>query len=116
MELMAIDVWLNILSKTIPIMAGRQQILSRIPTMVQEIAELNEKRWEGVSYGNRDDLDYSVAALLDKLAAFHLSGAEKLYVLAALLRTVKVGLSIALGTDSSPLMEIIETDVQVHLL
>lgn len=115
-ELMSIDVWLGVVSKTVPIMAGRNQILSRVPDMLQEIAAAMSTAWEDAYYGNRSKVDDCSTKLRQYLEDKQLTGAEKMYLLVAMLRTAKAALCIALGNDSSALLEIIEKDVQAHLL
>lgn len=113
---MAIDVWLHVVSKTVPIHAGRKQILARVPQMVQELFAEYGASFETVTLGTRTALDSCARDLVTTLRGMDVSNAEKMYLLVAVLRTAKVGLCIGLGNDSTPLLGIIEKDVQAHLL
>lgn len=113
---MAIDVWLHVVSRSVAIMAGQKQILHKVPSMVQEVMTEYSHTFESVALGTRADLEHSARDLGTTLRSMELSSAEMMYLLVALLRTVKVGLCIGLGNDTTPLLEIIEKDVQAHLL
>ena len=97
-------------------MAGRKQILTRIPSIIQDIMSQFAHTFEGVAGGTRSDLETGAKELKAKLRSLEMSPAETMYLLVAMLRTVKVGTCIGLGNDTTSLLEIIEKDVQAHLL
>jgi len=115
-EIMSIDVWLHVASRSVAIMAGRKQILARIPSMIQDIMSQFTTTFGSVAGGTRADLQNGAKELTAKLRSMEISSAETMYLLVAILRTVKVGTCIGLGNDTTPLLEIIEKDVQAHLL
>jgi hypothetical protein len=66
--------------------------------------------------GGLQDIQGLVANVMDFLADEELSDAEQLYILIALLRTVKVCQCILAGPGTFELRDILLKDVQVHLV
>ena len=84
--------------------------------MIQDLMTEYSHVSESVALGMRSDLEHSATDFATTIRGLELSSAETMYLLVALLRTVKLGLCIGLGNDTTPLLEIIEKDVQAHLL
>lgn len=133
-ELMALDSWLSYCGRqpeicgrrlsqdTIVPAAGSGDLLYNMPTIVErtmrsftfEFANLERSSIDG----GHQIVQQIAGNLLDTLGwkVEGLTPAEKLFSLVALLRTSKMALCIAQGTDTSALRDILLNDVQVHLI
>lgn len=120
-ELMRLDAWLSIVGRTSEIRDGPSALLVQAPALVQalmssglELYLLNadESSLEGGAQLNKD----TAQILLDNLEDNELTRAEALYMLVAVLRTIKVGECVLTGPDTALLADILEKDVQVSLV
>ncbi|KAJ5090781.1 hypothetical protein N7532_009465 [Penicillium argentinense] len=132
-ELMALDAWLSYCGRqseicghinryddSVPAM-GVGDLLYTMPTLVERT--MNSFTYEFTDLestaidGGKQRVQEIAEKLLDTLGwkAECLSPAEKLFTLVAMLRSAKMGLCIAQGTDTSALRDILLNDVQVHL-
>lgn len=119
-ELMRLDAWLSIVGRTPEIQNGRTNLLKQTPAIVQAVMQEFEIDFLGVDLSNEDggaQMNREIGeCVIDFLKDNELEESEALYVLVAVLRTVKVGQCILGGPDSRMLIEILEKDVQVYLV
>jgi hypothetical protein len=116
---MRLDGWLSICGRTDEILHGPNDLIKQTSAMVQNVMEefvfdfgnLDQSDQEGGLQVNQELAANVVDFLLDE----ELSGAEQLYVLVAILRTVKVG-GILYGANTRMLQDILREDVQVHMV
>lgn len=133
-ELMALDAWLSYCGRqpeicgypqvqytSVPVL-GVGDLLYTMPTLVQrtmgsftlEFANLERTALEG-----GQQIAQQIAENLLNTLGWKVEGlapAEKLFALVAMLRTAKMALCIAQGTDTSALRDILLNNVQVHLI
>jgi hypothetical protein len=117
---MRLDGWLSICGGTDEILHGRNDLIKQTSAMVQNVMEesvldfmnLDQSDQEGGLQVNQE----LAANVMDFLLDEELSGVEQLYVLVAILRTVKVGQCILYGADTRMLQDILREDVQVHMV
>ncbi|EHK99338.1 hypothetical protein M7I_4804 [Glarea lozoyensis 74030] len=120
LELMRLDAWLSLCGRTDEIQHGRNDLIKQTPAMVQLV--LGEFEYDFMQLDRSDheggmQVNQALAAnVMDFLLDEELSGAEQLYVLVALLRTVKVGLGVVEGPDTGLLEGILREDIQVHMV
>ncbi|KAK7744731.1 hypothetical protein SLS62_010088 [Diatrype stigma] len=119
-ELMLIDSWLSYVGRTGEITNGPNDLLGSTPVLVQSLYEKLEDRFqdvdlsaEGGGYQRIKRLAGKVMQLLTKLM---LSEPEKLYILVAFLRALKVCQCVRAGPSTSGLDQILLNDIQVHLV
>ncbi|KAK7749186.1 hypothetical protein SLS62_008367 [Diatrype stigma] len=119
-ELMRLDAWLSLVGRMAEIRKGRGQLIMRTPALVQEL--MDHFKWrlfdaDLTSESEREDLYERLgSAVIAWLTSEDLSEAEVLYAVVAALRTVKVGQAVLTGADTRMIIEILEKDVQVHLV
>jgi len=120
LELMRLDAWLSIVGRTPEISKGHGNLLELAAAYVQQLMDEFEQDFLDVHLGGDDEgveMNHAVwENIVDFLEDYRLTDAEMFYVIVATLRTVKVGLCILTGSDTSILGEILEKDVQVHLV
>ncbi|KAI6781659.1 uncharacterized protein J7T54_003924 [Emericellopsis cladophorae] len=119
-ELMRIDAWLSYVGRTDQITNGPRRLLKQTPALVALLVEEHELDFQNMDLsaeeGGWQDIADAAADLMDTLVEEQLNEAEQLYVLVAMLRTLKVVQSVWAGSDSRDLQRILERDVQVHLV
>ncbi len=119
-ELMRLDSWLSYVGRTREILDGRHKLLKQTPALVAEIFEDFILDFQNIDLsaneGGLQDIQSLVANVMDFLADEELSDAEQLYVLVALLRTVKACQCILAGPSTAQMRDILLMDVQVHLV
>ncbi|KAG9252138.1 uncharacterized protein F5Z01DRAFT_251305 [Emericellopsis atlantica] len=119
-ELMRIDAWLSYVGRTDQIANGPRRLLKQTPALIALLVEEHELDFQNMDLsaeeGGWQDIADAAADLMDTLVEEELNEAEQLYVLVALLRTLKVVQSVWAGSDSHDLRTILERDVQVHLV
>lgn len=117
---MLLDSWLSICGRTPEIVNGRTDLLSVTPSLVERIMDrylddfadmelsANEGGWQMIQ---------EVAAnLLDELSDEKLSEAEQIFVLVAILRTVKTASCLIMGSNTGHLEDILASDIQAYLV
>lgn len=119
-ELMRLDSWLSIVGRAADIMSGRSNLLRQTPALVQIIISEFEIDFLETEFSSQEG-GYQVNKetalnILDYMTDKGLKQCEALYVLVAMLRTVKVGLCVLNGSDTRMLIEILQKDVQVNMV
>ncbi|PQE07251.1 hypothetical protein CJF31_00004971 [Rutstroemia sp. NJR-2017a BVV2] len=119
-ELMRIDSWLSYVGRLDEISEGPHRLLHQTPALVQLLMEEFEGDFQNIDLsakeGGLQDIQGLAANVMDFLTDEELTEAEQLYVLVALLRSVKVTQCVLSGSDTADLQSILENDVQAHLV
>ncbi|KAK0625152.1 hypothetical protein B0T17DRAFT_532085 [Bombardia bombarda] len=119
-ELIRLDAWLSYVGRTEEISGGPHRLLRQTPALVQLLMEEFELDFQNIDLsaeeGGLQDIQGLAANVMDFLTDEELTDAEQLYVLVALLRTVKVAQCVRAGSDTTDLRKILERDVQVYLV
>jgi hypothetical protein len=120
LELMRLDAWLSLCGRTDEIQHGRNNLIKQTPAMVQLVLaefEYDFLRLDQSDHEGGLQVNQALAAnVMDFLLDEELSGAEQMYILIAILRTVKVGMCIIDGPDTGMLEGILREDIQVHMV
>ncbi|KAL8912490.1 MAG: hypothetical protein Q9171_002503 [Xanthocarpia ochracea] len=118
-ELMGLDTWLSISGRQPEIMDGPSHLLRALPTLIQQIETDFSLEFSSVDRTSKDGGSRIINTISDSLLAYlneeNLSDAEQLFCLVALLRTAKMALCVARGTDTAMLRDVLVRDVQVYL-
>lgn len=117
-ELMGLDSWLSMAGRMPEIINGPKDLLRTLPTLVQQImVDFHEEFSNDRTFvdGGLQIIRTIAEALLETLREQDLCEAEQLYTTVALLRTAKVGLSVARGPDTTRLQDVLRHDVQVYM-
>ncbi len=119
-ELMRLDAWLSLVGRTAEISTGDGRLLTQTPALIQQM--IVHFQWRFFDADLSSELERNGVykklgrAVVAWLRYNNLGEAEMLYAIVAALRTVKVGQAILTGPDTRMLTEIMEKDVQVHLV
>jgi hypothetical protein len=120
LELMRLDAWLSLCGRTDEIQHGRNNLIKQTPAMVQLVLAEFEYDFMHLDQSDHEgglQVNQALAAnVMDFLLDEELSGAEQMYILIAILRTVKVGQCIIDGPDTGMLEGILREDIQVHMV
>jgi hypothetical protein len=119
-ELMRLDTWLSYVGRTQEISAGRNKLLKQTAALIVLVVGEFEIDFQNIdlsaSEGGLQDIQGLAANVMDFLADEELSDAEQLYILIALLRTVKVCQCVLAGPKTREMRDILLQDVQAHLV
>ncbi|KAJ9144141.1 hypothetical protein NKR23_g6194 [Pleurostoma richardsiae] len=120
LELVRLDAWLSIVGRMSEVRDGRNRLLTQAPALAQELMEEFELAFldaDLVEDEERANLYKNLAVdVVISLRERYLQEAEVLYAIVVALRTVKVGQAVLTGADTRMLIEILEKDVQVHMI
>ncbi|KAI4272395.1 MAG: hypothetical protein LQ337_005324 [Flavoplaca oasis] len=118
-EIMGLDTWLSISGRQPEITDGPSRLLRTLPTLIQQIMTDFHLEFTSVDRTSKDGGSRIINIISDSILAYlreqGLTEAEQLFCLVALLRTVKMALSVARGTDTAMLKDVLVHDVQVYL-
>lgn len=118
-ELMGLDSWLSMAGRLSEIKDGPNNLLRTLPTLVQRLMTDFQLEFTSLDRTSNDgglQIIQTIAdGLLQTLEEQNLTKAEQLFTIVGLLRTSKVGLCIARGSDTSKLADVLKDDVQVHM-
>ena len=118
-ELVGLDSWLSFCSRLPEISNGPCNLLRVLPSLIQRTMTEFDFEFSSLDRTSRDgglEIIQTIAdSLLQSLRDQNLSAAEQLYAAVAIIRTVKFGLCVARGIDTSQLREILVHDVQVYM-
>ncbi|KAL8898330.1 MAG: hypothetical protein Q9207_006757 [Kuettlingeria erythrocarpa] len=118
-ELMSLDSWLSICGRTSDIINGPSRLLQSLPTLIQRIMEDFDLEFSSVDRASKNGGSRIIKTISGSLLQFlmeqHLSKTERLFTLVALLRTVKMALCVARGSDTAKLRDVLVHDVQVYM-
>ncbi|KAL8987602.1 MAG: hypothetical protein Q9169_008680, partial [Polycauliona sp. 2 TL-2023] len=118
-EIMGFDTWLSISGRQPEIIDGSSGLLRTMPTLIQQIMMDFHLEFTTLDRTSKDGGSRIINTISESLVGYlkeqGLSDAEQLFGLVALLRTVRMGLCIARGTDTGILREVLVNDVQVYL-
>ncbi|KAL8736087.1 MAG: hypothetical protein Q9181_002562 [Wetmoreana brouardii] len=118
-EIMGLDTWLSICGRLPQIVDSPNHLLQRLPSLVQQIMTDFDLEFSSVDRKSRSGVIRIIKtishSLLQYLKQLNLSGAEQLFSLVALLRTVKMALCVVRGTDTAKLRDVLVHDVQIYL-
>jgi len=119
-ELMCIDSWLSYVGRLDEISEGPHRLLRQTPALVHLLMEEFGIDFQNIDLsakeGGLQDIQGLAANVMDFLTDEELTEAEQLYVLVALLRSVKVAQCVLAGSDTADLDGILRKDVQAHLV
>ena len=119
-ELMRLDAWLSYAGRTHEISNGRNRLLKQTAALIVLLVGEFKLDFQNIdlsaSEGGLQDIQGLAANVMDFLADEELSDAEQLYVLIALLRTVKLYQCVLAGPNTLEMQDILLQDVQVHLV
>ncbi|KAI4178356.1 MAG: hypothetical protein LQ346_007480 [Caloplaca aetnensis] len=118
-ELMSLDSWLSICGRTPDIINGPSRLLQSLPTLIQRIMMDFDLEFSSVDRASGNGGSRIIRTISGSLLQFlieqRLSKAERLFALVALLRTVKMALCVARGSDTAKLRDVLVHDVQVYM-
>ncbi|KAI4152782.1 MAG: hypothetical protein LQ341_000647 [Variospora aurantia] len=118
-ELMSLDSWLSICGRTREIIGGPSRLLQSLPTLIQRMMKDFDLEFSRVDRAPSDGglriIKTISGSLLQFLQEQDLSKAERLFALVALLRTAKMALGMARGSDTTNLRDVLVHDVQVYM-
>ena len=115
MELMRHDYWLTQAGNTHAIAKGKAHVLKNTPAIVQYALDAfyHVFRYQYISgMRNRG----TSTAIRKALKSLGLSDAEVVFVLVAMLRTLRYGFCIGCGLNSKPAMDILTKDLSAHMV
>ncbi len=119
-EIMRLDAWLSYVGRLSEISTGRNNLLKQTPSLIALLVPEFELDFRNIDLsaeeGGLQDIQGLAANVMDFLTDEELSDAEQLYVLVALLRTVKVCQCVLAGPSTKAVREILLQDIQVHLV
>ncbi|KFZ11617.1 hypothetical protein V501_04666 [Pseudogymnoascus sp. VKM F-4519 (FW-2642)] len=118
-ELMRLDSWLSYVGRTEEISGGPHHLLKSITALIQLLIDDFEVDFQNIDLsaeGGLQDIQGLAVNVTDFLTDEELNEAEQLYVLVALLRAVKVAQCLWAGPDTREASEILDRDVQAHLV
>jgi hypothetical protein len=119
-ELMRIDSWLSYVGRLEEISEGPHRLLRQTPALVHLLMKEFDIDFQNIDLsakeGGLQDIQGLAANVMDFLTDEELTEAEQLYVLVALLRSVKVAQCVLAGSDTTNLDGILRKDVQAHLV
>lgn len=118
-ELMGLDSWLSICGRLPEISDGPTNLLRTLPTLVQRIMTEFDLEFSSLDRTSSDGglrIIQTIADSLLQLFMEHgLSAAEQQFTTVALLRTAKMALCVARGSDTLGLRDVLVHDVQVYM-
>lgn len=118
-ELVGLDSWLSICSRLPEILDGPSNLLRVLPSLIQRTMTEFDLEFSSLDRTSRDGglriIQTIADSLLQSFRDQGLSAAEQLFASVAIIRTVKFGLCVARGTDTSQLRDILAHDVQVYM-
>ena len=118
-ELVGLDSWLSICSRLPEISEGRSNLLRVLPSLIQRTMTEFDLEFSSLDRTSRDGglriIQTIGESLLQSFQDQNLSAAEQFFASVAMIRTVKFGLCVARGIDTSQLRDIIVHDVQVYM-
>ena len=118
-ELVGLDSWLSLCSRLPEISDGSSNLLRVLPSLIQRTMTDFDFEFSSLDRTSRDgglEIIQTIAdSLLQSFSDQNLSAAEQLFAAVAIIRTVKFGLCVARGIDTSQLREILVHDVQVYM-
>ncbi|KAL8884460.1 MAG: hypothetical protein Q9215_007501 [Flavoplaca cf. flavocitrina] len=118
-EIMGLDTWLSISGRQPEITEGLSGLLKSLPTLIQQIMTDFHLEFTSVDRTSKDGGSRIINTISDSILVYlkehGLTEAEQLFCLVALLRTVKMALCVARGTDTTMLRDVLIYDVQVYL-
>ena len=118
-ELVGLDSWLSFCSRLPEISDGPSNLLRVLPSLIQRTMTDFDLEFSSLDRTSRDGglriIQTIADSLLQSFRDQNLTMAEQLFTIVAIIRTVKFGLCIARGIDTSQLRDILIHDVQVHM-
>ena len=118
-ELVGLDSWLSICGRMPEISEGPTNLLRNLPAYIQQLMmdfNLEFLSRDRTSPGGSLRIMQTITgSLIQCFTEHHLSTAEQLFTTVAMLRTVKLALCVARGTDTSRLRDVLLHDVQVYM-
>ncbi|KAL8790279.1 MAG: hypothetical protein Q9195_006437 [Heterodermia aff. obscurata] len=118
-EIVGLDSWLSICSRLPEISDGSSDLLRVLPSLVRRTMADFDLEFSNLDRTSRDGglriIQTIADSLLQSFRDQKLSAAEQLFASVAIMRTVKLGLCIARGTDTLQLRDILVHDVQVYM-
>ena len=118
-EIMGLDCWLSFCGRLPEISEGPANLLRTLPTLVQGTMTEFQLEFSSLDRTSRDGglriIQTITDSLLQSFSEHRLSTAEQLFMSVALLRTMKLALCVARGTDTTELRDVLVHDVQVYM-
>lgn len=118
-EIMGLDCWLSFCGRLPEISQGPTNLLRALPTLIQRTMTEFQLEFSSLDRASHDGglrmLQTVADSLLQSFSEHSLSTAEQLFTSIALLRTVKLALCVARGTDTSEVRDVLVHDVQVYM-
>ena len=118
-ELVGLDSWLSICSRLPEISDGPSNLLRVLPSLIQRTMTDFDLEFSSLDRTSRDGglriIQTIADSLLQSFRDQGLSAAEQLFASVAIIRSVKFGLCVARGIDTSQLRDILVHDVQVYM-
>lgn len=118
-ELMGLDTWLSISGRQPEIVNGPSGLSRTLPTLIQQIMTDFHLELTSVDRTSKDGGSRIIKTISDSLLEYlkeqGWDDAERLFCIVASLRTVKMALCVARGTDTAMLRDVLVHDVQVYL-
>ncbi|KAI4269145.1 MAG: hypothetical protein L6R38_007575 [Xanthoria sp. 2 TBL-2021] len=118
-EIMGFDTWLSISGRQPEIENGPSGLLRTLPTLIQQIMTDFHLEFTSLDRTSKDGGSRIIETISDSLLEYlkeqGLDDAERLFCIVALLRTAKMALCVARGTDTAMLRDVLIHDVQVYL-
>ncbi|CAL8583707.1 hypothetical protein XPA_009327 [Xanthoria parietina] len=118
-EVMGLDTWLSIAGRQSEIIDGPGGLLRTLPTLIQQIMTDFHLEFVTLDRTSKDGGSQIIDTISDSLLGYlkeqGLSDAEQLFCLVALLRTAKMALCVARGSNTAKLREVLIHDVEVYL-
>ena len=118
-ELVGLDSWLSICSRLPEISDGPSNLLRVLPSLIHRTMTEFNLEFSSLDRTSRDGglriIQTIADSLLQSFGDQNLSTAEQLFASVAIIRTVKFGLCVTRGIDTSQLRDILVHDVQVYM-
>ena len=119
-EIMGLDSWLSFCGRLPEICDGRNNLLRRMPSLVQKLMTDFEYEFQTLdrtaSEGGFQIIAETAGMLKRELERHDLSDGEQLFTAVAVLRTAKMALCIAQGPSTAKLRDNLVHDVPVYLV
>lgn len=119
-DVMSLDTWLSICSRTPEIYDGKNALLRQMPALAKRVIEefvidfLDLQT--GVDEGGLEDVQAVKDNVMDFLSGEESSDAEMMFALVSILRTTKIALCISTGQNTSDLRDFFALDAKAYLV
>ncbi|KAL9627804.1 MAG: hypothetical protein Q9164_007485 [Protoblastenia rupestris] len=119
-EIMGLDSWLSMAGRLPEIAQGPRDLIHKTPALVDDFIENFESEFASVELqadeGGHQHIESIATEMVETFEDKRLTRAEQLFLLVALLRTIKFAACVAAGPDTRLIRDILRFDLQVYFV